>query len=369
MREWRLYRELLTRYSQSERCGTARIRAFFCPCVLAADGVHGARRGYKFRAVDFMADPLFLDGGADGSGNFFVGRAAAQQLLNVGLLDGKEAIAQLAVAGQADAVAVEAERPGDGSDESDAADAVGETVLGGGGARVAIGNFDQGRDLARQDFDDLAGRKNLFAGPQSLRIQRHEFDKTHFIAALAAETNQRDDIGLDQVFDRDGINFDLGEPGALSFFETLQHARQIVAAGNAQEAIAVQRVQVNVQAAQACFVEGTSLAGEQNAVGGERQVLDPRQRRQLANEHREILANQGLAAGNAQLGYAEGDGHADEALDLFERQNLFARHVFDALLGHAVEAADITAVGDTNPQVVVNARKSVDQRGFQGHLS
>ena len=77
---------------------------------LAADRVHRPRRSDKLGGVDFVPDPLLVNVLADGRGDLLIRRAVAQQAANVGLLDREQAIAQLAVAGEPDAVAVQAER-------------------------------------------------------------------------------------------------------------------------------------------------------------------------------------------------------------------------------------------------------------------
>ena len=53
---------------------------------------------------------------------------------------------------------------------------------------------------------------------------------------------------------------------------------------------------------------------------------------------------------------------AHEAGDLLERENLVARQEPHVLVRHAVEAADIAAVGDADPQARVHAAERVDQR-------
>ena len=68
-----------------------------------------------------------------------------------------------------------------------------------------------------------------------------------------------------------------------------------------------------------------------------------------------------LAHALAQLPDTQRHGHADEALDFFESQQVFARLEFRRLLGHAVKAADIAAVGYADAEVVVQAAEGVDQ--------
>ena len=53
---------------------------------------------------------------------------------------------------------------------------------------------------------------------------------------------------------------------------------------------------------------------------------------------------------------------ADESLDFFERENLVARAEPDVLVRHAVEAADVAAIGDADPQAGVHAAEGVGER-------
>src|SRR3989442_9131515 len=86
----------------------------------AANGVHGARWGHELGGVDFMAQPLGGDVAADQVRDLAVGGAVAHQGLHVVFLDRKQAIAEFAIGGKPDAVAVQAEGPAHGSDETDA---------------------------------------------------------------------------------------------------------------------------------------------------------------------------------------------------------------------------------------------------------
>ncbi len=74
--------------------------------------------------VDLVPFPLGGDAVAQGAGEVIVARAAAQKGAEVGLVEGEEAVAELAVGGQADPVAAHAKRPADRGDQADAAAAV-----------------------------------------------------------------------------------------------------------------------------------------------------------------------------------------------------------------------------------------------------
>src|SRR6266853_286474 len=113
------------------------------------DGVHWPRRGDELRAVDLVPDPLVAHVSADYIGDGVVRRAVSQQGFHIRFLEGEQAVAQLAVRGQPQPVAIQAERTADGSDESDSPDSIGETIFGGRRASVAVGDFLQRADLAR----------------------------------------------------------------------------------------------------------------------------------------------------------------------------------------------------------------------------
>ena len=59
-----------------------------------------------------------------------------------------------------------------------------------------------------------------------------------------------------------------------------------------------------------------------------------------------------------------GHGGADEALDFLEAQDLGAVHELHAFFGHAVEAADVAAVGYADAQVIVDTAETVDERWY-----
>src|SRR5205807_331142 len=92
----------------------------FFSTPLPADGVHRPQGLDEARRVDLVPLPLGHDIAANHLRNLRVRGAAAEQALHVRLVDGEQAVAHLAVGGQADAVAAEAKRPRDRGDYSDA---------------------------------------------------------------------------------------------------------------------------------------------------------------------------------------------------------------------------------------------------------
>ena len=81
----------------------------------------------------------------------------------------------------------------------------------------------------------------------------------------------------------------------------------------------------------------------------------------MRDQLRKVAPHQGFTAGEADLVDPERGGDPDEALDFLEGQEFSAREEADRLR-HAVEvAANITAVGDADPQVVVDPAEGVNE--------
>ena len=114
---------------------------------------HGPRRRNEIWLTDVVAFFFFLDHAADEFGQLFVACSAAHLGVEIVVPYRKQAGADLAVAGDADAAAMSAERMRDGGDDSDFADAIVEAVAA-GGLRARVRNLDQRAVLghARQNF-------------------------------------------------------------------------------------------------------------------------------------------------------------------------------------------------------------------------
>jgi hypothetical protein len=83
----------------------------------------------------------------------------------------------------------------------------------------------------------------------------------------------------------------------------------------------------------------------------------------LLDQHRQVGPHRGLAAGEADAVDAEAlDQHPGDALDLLEGEQLVAGQPLHPLLGHAVGAAEVAAVGDRDAQVAVDPPERVEPR-------
>jgi hypothetical protein len=78
-------------------------------------------------------------------------------------------------------------------------------------------------------------------------------------------------------------------------------------------------------------------------------------------ERHDAAPDQRLAAGEAQLAHALGDEGGAQAVEFLQREHVGLRQERH-ILGHAVHAAEIAAIGDRHSQIGDGAREWIDQR-------
>ena len=266
--------------------------------------------------------------------------SAAQHGAQVRLAQREQAGAQLAVGGYADPVAVGAEGLRDRVDEADAAAAVGEAEgprgrAGGAGLGLQrVNRMDRGTDLLAAEH--VVGR------PRVVGVKRHELDEADLVGVLAGEAGERDHLGLGEAAHRQGVDLDrvsLREGGERR--EAAQDLVQNVAARHLAEALALERVDGDVEARDARVDQRVGVALELVAVGRQRQLVQPGNRGEHRGQARQLAAH--------------------ERLDLLEGQQTRAVEPAHALRGHAVAAAKAAAVGHREAQIADRAAVAVKQ--------
>ena len=127
---------------------------------------------------------------------------------------------------------------------------------------------------------------------------------------------------------------------------------ELAAAGDARVLLGIERVERDVHALEAGGAKLGRHLGEQRAVGGERDRLDAVDLVEPADVVDDAAAHQRLATGEADAADALLGGECGEVLDLLVGEDLGVRLPHHAVLGHAVDAAHVAAVGDRDAQVV-----------------
>ena len=140
------------------------------------------------------------------------------------------------------------------------------------------------------------------------------------------------------------------------------HFLVTLAAGDLFELLGRERVEADVEPPQAGVPERLGLLGQQDAVGRQADVFDARHGSDLGDQLVDVAADERLAPGQANLVDAQVDNDPHEAFDLLESEQLAAVHELGVVGRHAIEAADIAAIGHADPQVRVHAAEAVDER-------
>lgn len=120
------------------------------------------------------------------------------------------------------------------------------------------------------------------------------------------------------------------------------------------EFVCIQCNETDVDALQACMGERFGQSFEQGGVGGQAEVGDARGGGDCAHERQDFgimvaqsaTINEWFAAGEPDFANAEAGGGVQDAQDFVGEEGFSARQPGDAVAGHAVGAAQVTAVGE-----------------------
>ncbi len=129
----------------------------------------------------------------------------------------------------------------------------------------------------------------------------------------------------------------------------------IAPAAHYPEYIVIEAVDTDVDAVQTGLAERGDLFLQQYTVGRQGQIVDALDLRQSSHQFRKVGAQQRLAAGEPDLVRAIGDEQSGQTIDLLKRKPRRARQERVMLRkfvgGHAVGAAEVTAVDHRYPQI------------------
>src|SRR5206468_5918466 len=135
--------------------------------------------------------------------------------------------------------------------------------------------------------------------------------------------------------------------------DPVHHAVERVASRHVLEGVHAERVERDVDALEARVLERLRLLAQEDAVGRHRDVERRVDRIDHPDQLLELDPHQRLAAGDADGTDAVPlDEDPRQAHDLLEAQDVLARQPLQPLRRHAVDAAEVAAVGDRDPKVV-----------------
>jgi hypothetical protein len=101
------------------------------------------------------------------------------------------------------------------------------------------------------------------------------------------------------------------------------------------------------------------LLGQEHAIGRESHIGNAGIRRDHGYQPVQIVAHQRLAAGEPDLAHAQAREHVHHGRKFLEGQQFRTRQPGVFLLRHAVEAAQVAAVGDRDAQALKGPAESV----------
>ena len=232
----------------------------------------------------------------------------AHHRAEVGVVVLAEAHVELAGAGQAHAVAAFAEVVGQGRDEADAAAGLGDAGVA-GGAAGALGGVGQGPAGVELGAEVAEGPVLVEAVLVAEVAHRHHLDEGEVEAAVAAPGDEAVELVLVDALERHGVDLD-AEPGVHRGVEAVEDLGEATEAGDGAELALVEGVEGDVDPADAAVGELVGEAGELAAVGGDGELVEGAAvevARHGAEEGHDVAADEGLAAGDAELADAEGD--------------------------------------------------------------
>ena len=132
--------------------------------------------------------------------------------------------------------------------------------------------------------------------------------------------------------------------------------------------IGVERVEADVDAANACFGKHRSMVGQPHAVGGQRQFVEPaaHERAEPRREQIDSAPYERFAAGQADTADAARNKAFGKSAHFFYTEDRGSRQKLH-LLGHAIPTSEVAAIGYGQAQIgdapTVTVGEWSDRRG------
>mmetsp|Transcript_23120 Transcript_23120/g.71719 ORF Transcript_23120/g.71719 Transcript_23120/m.71719 type:complete len:370 (-) Transcript_23120:90-1199(-) len=193
-------------------------------------------------------------------------------------------------------------------------------------------------------------------------VEGHVLDEPHLERPVARELREGAELVVVDAVHDDAVDLDRVVPERLGHADRVEHLAEPVPPRDEHVTVGIQRVERHVERRDARPTQALNVSRQQDGVGGDAEVLDPGQRREMLADLNDVFAHERLAAGESDLRHAHVGEGGGEAEDLVGGQQARARRQVDPLLGHAVHAAQVAALGEGDAQVVVLAAERVEQR-------
>lgn len=188
--------------------------------------------------------------------------------------------------------------------------------------------------------------------------QGHLLDETDVQSPLTGEFDQIQHLIFIAPLEHHRVELDTTETGTARRLYTRQNLFQPPGAGQLSKALWLQGIQADVEPGHASTGQILGHPRQLGAVGRQHQL--PRQAPKAFDQREDITPHQGFTAGEADLAYAQAGECGGHGVKLLKGEDFVARQKFHFLC-HAVDAAEITAIGDRQAKIVDAATETVDQ--------
>src|SRR3989449_1771127 len=195
-------------------------------------------------------------------------------------------------------------------------------ALGGGAAVVPDGADRLDRAVAPgEHVQHLPLGHDLVPGPARRATHVHVLDEPYFGVVGAGELDQIGQLVVVESADHDRVELEPREARLPRRRDALEYVGVPRALGEREHALGAQRVEAHRHPLQARGPQLGRVLQEQQAVGRDGEVTDPRVASDHRDERREIVAEQRLAAREPDLVHPRACEHAGEPLDLLEGED------------------------------------------------
>ena len=211
--------------------------------------------------------------------------------------------------------------------------------------------------------EDLLPRHDLVGTPPRGTAHVHVLDEPDLGPDRPAEVDQIGQLIVIEATYHHDIELEGAQARLRGGADPGQHPPVKPGARERLRPLRPERIEAHRHALQAGGAKLHGVLLEQGAVGGEREIGHAGHGREAPHQIRQSAPEQRLATGEPERGHAAARKGPHQTFHLLEREDGTARQPDVVLLGHAVAAAEIAAVGDGEAKRMEGTAEGIDRRG------
>src|SRR5256885_3416422 len=202
-------------------------------------------------------------------------------------------------------------------------------------------------------------RSTLFPYTTLFRSHVHVLYEPHLRAFGATELDQISQLVVVEPADHHAVELQVLEAGVARGPDAGEHISVSCALREGEHPLGTERIEAHGDAPQARGAQRRRLLRDELAIRGQGQVVDLRNPGDQADQGREVVPQQRLAAGEPYLAHAQPREHPHHAVELLEREDRRPGQPYVLVFRHAVAAPQVAAVRHGEPQAPERARERV----------